>query len=365
MSLKIFAVGDIMLGERPLCNNFGIKSLIHKTGSDFLFKDASHLFDGGNIVFGNLECSIMNFNSNASEKTPFFCAEPDVINGLKNSHFNVISVANNHIMENGKDIYLHTIRILRNNGINAVGIRNKIEIINIKNYKIAFLAYSFIEDYIPDVCYNKIQSADTIIKDIKEVKPISDMIIISLHWGFEYIPYPSPNQIKIGRNLIDAGADIILGAHPHVTQSYEIYKNRPIFYSLGNFIFDHTYIPTTTDSFIAEINARDSLDSIDVDIIPVAIDKCDYHPQIMNSPQSNAFLKSVETIRGTFENRSISNYSESIGDYNLLYNQYKKNAKWNMKVHFVKNFYRYSRPTLIYILKNYIGKHHLFSWIEL
>ena len=84
--------------------------------------------------------------------------------------------------------------------------------------------------------------------------------------------------------LIDAGADIILGGHPHVTQSFEIYKNRPIFYSLGNFIFDDTYNPTTRESFIAKITVNDSRDSIEAAIIPVTIDKNKLSTPVIRSP---------------------------------------------------------------------------------
>ena len=194
----------------------------------------------------------MDSNSKTDKEPFFFSAYSDMVKGLKNAHFNVLSIANNHIMENGQKHFIHTIQILKENEIIPVGIRKKYDVINIKGHKIAFLAYSFIEDYITDTCYNKIQSEKTIIEDIQEVKSISDLIIVSLHWGYEYVPYPSPTQIRIGRSLVDAGADIILGGHPHVTQSLEIYKDRPIIYSLGNFIFDQTFIPTTRDSFIAE-----------------------------------------------------------------------------------------------------------------
>jgi len=356
MALTIYAVGDIMLGEIPLCDNFGVRSIVQKQGPDFLFQNVDHLFKNGDIVFGNLECSIRSEDSNHKEKPLFFCAEPDVIQGLKTAHFNVLSVANNHIMENGPETFLHTVRILKDNHIIPVGVRNEVEICSIKGYRIAFLGYSFVEDHIIDVCYNKIESKDAILKDIERVKQDSDLIIISLHWGSEYIPYPSPDQVQIGRDLIDAGADIILGGHPHITQSYEIYKNRPIFYSLGNFIFALTYIPPTRESFIAEINVHDSPRSIDVRIIPVVIGTSDYRPGIMDAPRSESFLKSVESIRSAFENRSVSDYSSSLGDYNLLTNTYKRPAKWNMKTHFMKNFYRYSVPTIVTTLKAFIMK---------
>lgn len=357
MALKIYAVGDIMLGEQPLCDNFGVSTVIKRRGPDYLFDNVRSLFNDGDIVFGNLECSIMNKDSANEEGPNFFCAEPDVVEGLINANFNVLSVANNHIMENKDVSFQNTVQLLKDNSIHPVGIANEIEIIDVKGYKIAFLAYSFIEDNIPNSGYNKIYSEEPILQDMQRIRSDVDLIIISLHWGYEYVPYPSPDQIRIGRKLVDAGADIILGGHPHVTQSYEIYKNRPIFYSLGNFIFDHTYIPTTRESFIAEITLDDgSLDLVNANIIPVITDESDYRPKLVKSPQAEASIKHVDTIRSTFENRSLSDYNESIGDYDFLYSKYKRSAKRNMRVQFVKNFYRYSPSTTFGIIKQYLGK---------
>ena len=351
MKLEIFAVGDIMLGEQHLCNNFGVKNVIQKNGPDFLFREVSPLFAGGDIVFGNLECSIQDSTPVSSAAPVFFCAESDAVNGLKNAHFNVLSVANNHIMENGQNSFVHTVQVLKTHAITPVGIRGRRDILPIKGYKIAFLAYSFIKDTIENVCYNKIQSEETIIEEIQKVKPDSDLIIISLHWGSEYVPCPSPEQIRIGRRLIDAGADIILGGHPHVTQSFEIYKDRPIFYSLGNFIFDDTYLPTTLKSFIAKITINDSRNSIEANVIPVIIGKNTYQPRLSVPPETEISLQSVDTIRQLFENKSLTEYSTSIGDYNLMYSRYKKPVKWSMKIQFIKNLHRYSLSTIVLTLK--------------
>lgn len=356
MSLKIYAVGDIMLGEQPLCNNFGVSSVIKRRGVNFLFDNVRSLFSKGDVIFGNLECCITNEDTANMQNNKFFCADPGVIEGLKNANFNVLSVANNHIMENGEIPFQNTVQLLRDSNIHPVGIANEIEIFNIKGYKIAFLAYSFIEDNIPNSSYNKIHSEGPILQDIKKIRSGVDFIIISIHWGFEYVPYPSPDQIRIGRKLVDVGADIILGGHPHVTQSYEVYKNRPIFYSLGNFIFDHTYIPTTQESFIAEITIDDHLDLSSVTIIPIITNVKSYQPQLVLSPQTENSIKRVDVIQSAFENRPLSDYEEYIGDYNILYRKYKKSAKRNMRVHFLKNFYRYSFSTSLDIFKRYLNR---------
>jgi poly-gamma-glutamate synthesis protein (capsule biosynthesis protein) len=107
--------------------------------------------------------------------------------------------------------------------------------------KFAVFAYSYIADNetfatdsVPGIAG---ASLDLIKEDIEQFRAFNDFIIISIHWGVEYSGYPLDEQIDIAHSIIDAGADAVIGHHPHVFQGIEIYKGRPIFYSLGNFIF--------------------------------------------------------------------------------------------------------------------------------
>lgn len=354
--LKIYAVGDMMLGEQPLCNNFGVSRTIRQEGVDFLFNDVRSLFNGGDIVFGNLECSIMDESFVNGQESKFFCADPKIVEGLKNANFNVLSVANNHIMEHKEFMFQNTIRLLRRNSIHPVGISNDFEIISYKEYKIAFMAYSFIDDNISNPCYNKIHSEESIIQDIRKIRSLVDIVIISVHWGSEYVPYPSPEQVRMGREIVDAGADIILGGHPHVTQGFEMYKNKPIIYSLGNFIFDHTYIPKTNQSFIAEISVHDSPVQIQVNIIPIMIRRNNFQPQVAIPSQQQEIISAVDSVRNNLENRSLSDYSKFIGNYEKMCHKYKSAARRNMKVQFIRNFYRYSPSSAFSMIKQYFNK---------
>jgi poly-gamma-glutamate synthesis protein (capsule biosynthesis protein) len=220
MGLTIYAVGDVMLGEQPLCYNFGVKSVIKSEGANYLFNDVKDIFKNGDIVFGNLEAPISNHTDKKGFEANFFRAEPNVIEGLKNANFNVLSVANNHIMEHGERAFLSALSLLKENNISPVGVANKAEILEIDGFKIAIMAYSFIDDFISNPFYNKVGSGEKILEDIKNIRNSVDLVILSLHWGYEYIPFPSPEQVEIGRKLIDCGADVILGHHAHVIQGY-------------------------------------------------------------------------------------------------------------------------------------------------
>jgi len=130
---------------------------------------------------------------------------------------------------------------------------------------------------------------------------------------------------------------------------------------LGNFVFDHTYIPTTRESFIAEITIGELLDLITVNIIPVITDESDYQPQLLDPPQAEVSIKRVDAIRSKFEDRPLLDYIESIGDYDLLYRKYKRPAKRKMKVQFLKNFYRYSPSTTFGMIKEYFSKQRVIK----
>ena len=124
----------------------------------------------------------------------FLCTGSDAVDGLKNAHFNVLSVANNHSMENGQQSFMHTLQILKNHAITPVGIRGRFDILPVKGYRIAFLAYSFIEDNIVNGCYNKIQSEETILEEIQKVK--ADTILSSYLCIGGMNMFPTPRPIK-------------------------------------------------------------------------------------------------------------------------------------------------------------------------
>ena len=133
---------------------------------------------------------------------------------------------------------------------------------NINDITIGFLGFDFIT-------YPKLDPPD-IITLVKKYSPTVDWLIVSLHWGNEYLPNPEKWRQVLARQLIDAGADIIHGHHPHVWQNYEIYKDKPIFYSFGNFIFDQSWSAATSHSQIAALTLTKSK-IVDLKLFPIEI----------------------------------------------------------------------------------------------
>lgn len=226
--LKLIAVGDIVLqgGDN--------KDPFEKIKDPLRRKD---------ILFGNLE-TVLSEGKSCVEKSVSLFSSPKKVKYLKDVRFDVLNIANNHILDLGSGGFHSTLSRLRENKLNFIGGSDnpklKFYIQEEGGIRLGFSGYSDAASYsLPEksVWVNEINE-NNIIKDIKSLKQKCDFVIISLHWGIENAVYPSPEQIRLARKLIDSGADVILGHHPHIVQGIEKYKNRLIAYSLGNFQFD-------------------------------------------------------------------------------------------------------------------------------
>lgn len=168
-----------------------------------------------------------------------------------------VSLANNHVMDFGEEAFAKTKDILESLDIPYFGAGlstenfNNPSIIEFADKKIALLGYSCVTT--SPIFGNSEHSGSAvlelnkIIKDIASVRDEVDFVIVQPHWGIQEIPFPRFSDVEIAHKLIDSGADLIIGHHAHVIQSYEIYKDKHIFYGLGNFIFPDLNIPTQYD----------------------------------------------------------------------------------------------------------------------
>lgn len=341
MSLSIYAVGDIMMGEQPLCHGYGVKSRISKGGAEYLFQGLRGILISGDIVFGNLEAAATDLTDKKGIHANYFRASPESITSLKDAGFNFLGVANNHIMEHGLSSFDSTVEVLKRNDIAPVGLRDKFQTFEKGEIIVGLFGCSIIEDYANYHPYNKFSLAEEVINELRIMREKVDLAIVSIHWGSEYVPYPSPEQVELGRKLVDFGADIVLGSHPHVLQGYEMYKGKPIFYSLGNFIFDHTYITATRETIIAKIEVLDSSNEIKIDAIPIVCSPVDYSLSLAKCEQRDDILSFLSISHCKLKGKSVQEYAKSLGDYNKSSIKYKKIAKREMRLFFAKNFLGY------------------------
>lgn len=220
------------------------------------------IFTKADISFANLEGTASNKGKNMHNLYSFRM-DPAVLPVLASEGFTVLSVANNHIGDWGQSAFTDTLAGLKDNGISYTGGGiNKTEaeapvIIERNGIKIGFLAFS-------DVGPNSMQAGnDTpgilLANDpdfdsiIKNAAAQVDYLVVSFHFGIEYQTKHNQRQEKLAREAIDDGAKIIVGAHPHVVEDTEFYKNGFIAYSLGNLIFDQSWSKPTMQGLILQI----------------------------------------------------------------------------------------------------------------
>jgi poly-gamma-glutamate synthesis protein (capsule biosynthesis protein) len=212
--------------------------------SDDLFRNVADLLQDSDICFGNLE-SVLSDNGEIEKDIKSFQMRgaPGIAKSLRNAGFNIMSVANNHAMQHGDEAFYETCAVMLREGIQPLGIRSNgnrtvpVRLV-VNGCSVALLGYSLRpEKYSKNALYARVP-VDQIIHDIETQKADNDIVIVSLHWGDEFVRVPSPKQVKAGHAFVEAGASLIIGHHPHILQGVERYRNSIIAYSLGNFIFD-------------------------------------------------------------------------------------------------------------------------------
>lgn len=256
----LFFTGDVMLSR-------AVGEISEKNNNpDFPFAKASSTLRSADFVFGNLESPISDLGENEGSIYSFRAATSSA-GALSRAGFKVMSVANNHIWDYGSPSLLQTVSLLKQNSILPVGAgenaraANRPARININGNRIVFLAFTnlYPESLIASTSTPGVSryDLDRISETIKKIRPTADLIVISLHWGEEYSQEASPWQKEAAHKLIDAGADLIVGHHPHVVEELEQYNKGWIAYSLGNFVFDQTFSEATKNGALLKIALQD------------------------------------------------------------------------------------------------------------
>jgi len=352
----LLAVGDIMLGDSPVCYGFGVGSMIEKYGSNYPFQHIAEELNKGDIVIGNLEVVISAFNKQIDNfESIQFRGQPEAIHGLVESNFNIVALASNHTMQHGRKGLEETIDILNENNIGFTGIeipekqvRNQY-FMEKNGLKFCFLGYNFRpQQYFKDPpLWNK-PSLELIKDEICKVRDLADCVVITLHWGDEFIEYPSYQQVNLARQLIDSGANIILGHHPHIIQGVEKYNGGVIAYSLGNFIFDMWQKRLRKTMILKCIISKKA--EIDFQIIPIEINN-KYQPQIVHGQAGEILKQELEKL-----SLKISNNSTDNDNYNSELNKNTKLFRREIYLHYLYHLHKYGVRPLIGNLLNAMKK---------
>jgi gamma-polyglutamate biosynthesis protein CapA len=246
---SLIAVGDIMLGRF-------VGEMAQTYGYGHFFEAVEEKFNEADAVFANLEGPIVKEGTHSGRSGFQFAFPPEVGSVLKEKNILFVSLANNHTVDYGREGYIETVSHLKSNGISAIGdpvnasLKESI-LANIGHQPVLFFAFN--------ETYQSSFVLEEVIETIEEGVRKNDeaFIIVSMHWGNEYETVSSPRQRDIAKKVIDAGADLILGHHPHVVQEIGIYNGKVIFYSLGNFIFDQYFSFEVEQGLMVEILFKD------------------------------------------------------------------------------------------------------------
>ena len=239
-------VNLLFFGDMMLDRSVGTKIAQNSLASllDPLAGEEKRFFSGSDLIAVNLEGAVTNNGEHYSPvNSNDFAFSPKIVSELKNYNFNFFNIANNHNTDQGNKGLTETAKNLNELGIDFSGCADaeanavcSNKIIELKGNKIAMVGLSMVYHD-----FNLSQAQ----KIIAEQKTQNDLVIVNVHWGSEYTHQHNLTQEKVAHALIDSGADLIIGHHPHVIQGLEVYKDKLIFYSLGNFIFDQYFSADT------------------------------------------------------------------------------------------------------------------------
>jgi gamma-polyglutamate biosynthesis protein CapA len=250
--VKILFVGDMMFDRY-------IRQVGNSKGQDFVFSCINNFLKDSDMVVGNLEGPITSNPSvsmgSVIESPPnyTFTFPPSTVKLLSSNNIKLVNLGNNHIGNFGQEGIVSTKKYLNDAGVNYFGSLtpapspkergDQIFRSEINGSDISFISYN---EFSGD-------SVQSVAKIISEEKANEQMVFVYAHWGDEYVPPPERVK-KLAHSFVDMGAEMVIGSHPHIVQEKEVYKNKFIYYSLGNFIFDQYWNKEVSTGLVLEVD---------------------------------------------------------------------------------------------------------------
>ncbi|WP_438349745.1 CapA family protein [Paenibacillus sp. FA6] len=242
--------GDMMFAGK-------VEGMLKEKGYDYPFEHLGELFHNDDLTIANLETPVTTSGVEAINKQYVFKSSPKALDALKKAGMDAVGLANNHILDQGVPGLLDTLKYLGESGIQYAGAGKNADEAYAPTYftrqgvKIALIAVSRV---VPDKDWHAgkgkpgvatVYNPDEALKSIATARTKADIVIVMAHWGKEKELQPIKNQTELAHQFVDAGADLVIGAHPHVLQGLEQYKGKWIAYSTGNFIFTKSSTAST------------------------------------------------------------------------------------------------------------------------
>jgi len=279
-AIRFVFAGDVIFEKQ-------MNGLMDKKGKDYILADTKSVLQAADLTAINLETPVSRRGIKEKDKQYTFRARPECVSILANAGIDIVSLANNHSLDYGRDALSDTFKYLKNGGLLYAGAGQNINeasmpvYIDRKGCKIAFIATSRVVPYITWHAGTKTSgvastyNTNIIKKEITEARKKADIVVVYVHWGEERKEIPVKHQKDLARLYVDCGADIVIGSHPHILQGLEFYKGKLIAYSLGNFVFTDA----KKDTMILSVTVENKKITT-VGIIVFARITCGYFSQI-------------------------------------------------------------------------------------
>ncbi len=308
--VSILFLGDLMLDRHN-------KVLMNRHGVGYFTEKVEKLFKGQDLNVVNLEGPItgeqsVSVGKPVEDPNHFrFTFDPEqTVNFLQANRINLVNIGNNHILNFHNDGLEQTEKFLEKSNVgyfgNPLNLEKSYVIKNTNDKRIAFISYSRFKSH---------SVADT-VNTIENIGENVDFIIVYAHWGREYKLVESEKQKITAHKFIDAGADLIIGSHPHVAQPIEVYQGKAIFYSLGNFVFDQYFSEDVKATLGVGVLLGD--DKISFSLIPLYMQN-NGQLEMMAGERKQKFLQNL-TERSKINGGQKSNILE-LGEISLKYNK--------------------------------------------
>ncbi len=344
-------VGDIMLGDSYNMTGLGVGSRMAENKEGTIFNCIAPYLKKADINVGNFECTFpledLKPGRNLITHQAYYSSHALQ---LKEAGFDVMNMANNHTMQYGSETFNNTEDLLNKNQIKTVGtLRSPGQCLTVNNVKIAILGYSLRPN---ETDYHDVQymegKKEPIIADIKSIHEENDHVIVSLHWGDEYVDYPDEKQVVLAHDIIDAGASLVIGHHPHVLQGIEHYGRGVIAYSLGNFVFDKPQKAQKTSMILNTVFTRAGLEEVHFE--PVYINS-QYQPVIAEGGQREEIAALINGL-----NKKISGVKRLNAEYDKDVARGLKAMRKQFNIFFLLNLYRFPASLLLLMIKEALGR---------
>jgi poly-gamma-glutamate capsule biosynthesis protein CapA/YwtB (metallophosphatase superfamily) len=300
--LTVAAGGDVQ-GDRK------VGTFIDKNSGAAAFAGVKPYLETADIAFVNLEGPISNTGTRNQFKEYTFRSRPALMDGLTSAGIDVVSLANNHAFDYRWKATADCISRLDAAGIKHAGAgadynaATGAAIIETPAGKVAVIAASTIATGFGaksdqagiNAISSDVTNDKTFLSQVTKAAKEADFVIVSLHWGVEYRSGANDKQIAMAHALVDAGADLILGSHPHVVQALEIYKDRLIVYSMGDFVFDH-YSRVTGETFVLQVSLPKDGTAPSGTIIPVYLSDRTGVPSVVTGTAAKRILDRLTSL---------------------------------------------------------------------